>query len=142
METKLQDDIDHLHEMIKEKYDALLGEKARIDLVIDDIQKDINQGRTQTPRTELMRQQDIFRDEIRTLTKEFISDRDSLSSKISRLEDIKRKREEDIRLGKESIEYNLDNIQKYIDGGNANDVYNAIKSIKNALVIINNKLGE
>jgi hypothetical protein len=142
METKLQDDIDHLHEMIKEKYDALLGEKARIDLVIDDIQKDINQGRTQTPRTELMRQQDIFRDEIRTLTKEFISDRDSLSSKISRLEDIKRKREEDIRLGKESIEYNLDNIQKYIDGGNTNDVYNAIKSIKNALVIINNKLGE
>jgi len=142
METKLQDDIDHLHEMIKEKYDALLGEKARIDLVIDDIQKDINQGRTQTPRTELMRQQDIFRDEIRTLTKEFISDRDSLSSKISRLEDIKRKREEDIRLGKESIEYNLDNIQKYIDGGNTNDVYNAIKSIKNALVIINNKLSE
>lgn len=142
MDTKLQDDIDHLHEMIKEKYDALLGEKARIDLVIDDIQKDINQGRTQTPRTELVRQQDIFRDEIRTLTKEFISDRDSLSSKISRLEDIKRKREEDIRLGKESIEYNLDNIQKYIDGGNTNDVYNAIKSIKNALVIINNKLGE
>lgn len=142
METKLQKDIDHLHGMIKEKYDALLCEKARIDLVIDDIQKDINQGRTKTSRTELMRQQDVFRAEIKALTTEFISDRDSLSSKIERLEDIKRKREEDFRLGKESIEYNLENIQKYIDGGNANDVFHAIKSIKNALVILNNKLSE
>lgn len=140
MEAKLQADIDHLHDVIKEKYDTLVKEKDRIDLVIDDIQKDINQGRSKTPRTELMRQQDVFRAEIKALTTEFIADRDSLSSKIERLEDIKRRREEDFRLGKESIEYNIENIQRYIDGGNANDVFHAIKSIKNALVIINNKL--
>lgn len=138
----MESNIEHLRDLIKEKYDALLDEKARIDLVIDDIQKDINQGRTKTPRTELMRQQDIFRAEIKALTKEFISTRDSLSTKIERLEEIKRKREEDIRLGKVSIEYNLENIQKYIDRGNTNEVFLAIESIKNALIIINNKLSE
>jgi predicted nucleic acid-binding Zn-ribbon protein len=142
MEAKLQADIDHLHDVIKEKYDVLVNEKERIDNLVDDIQKDINQGRSKTPRTELMKQQDELKRQMNTLKKEFIGDRDSLMAKIERLEDIKRKREEEVRLGMESVEYNIENIQKYIDGGNTNDVFHAIKSIKNALVIINNKLGE
>jgi chromosome segregation ATPase len=142
MEAKLQADIDHLHDVIKEKYDTLVKEKERLDLVVDDIQKDINQGRSKTPRIELMKQQDECKAEFKVLKKQFITERDSLTAKIERLEDIKRRREEEVRLGMESIEYNLENIQKYIDGGNANDVFHAIKSIKNALVIINNKLSQ
>ena len=142
METKFQEEIDHLQCIVENKHKVFLKEKEKIHRVIDDIQKDITQGRSDTPRIELIKQQDLHQLEIKELFKEFVTDRDLLVSKITRLEESKSKYEEDIRLGKESVEYNLENIQKYLERGNANEVFLAIDSIKNALVIINNKLGE
>jgi flagellar hook-associated protein FlgK len=142
METKFEKEIEHIKSIIDEKYEKLVSDKTCIDEKIHELQKDINQGRSKTPRTELLDKQDVCRSDIRQLVKTFISERDTLQSKLTRLEDMKHKHDEDIRLGKESIEYNLENIQKYVERGNTNEVFLAIESIKNALVIINNKLNE
>ena len=140
METNFEKEIDHIKSIIDEKYEKLVSDKTHMDEKIHELQKDINQGRSKTPRTELLDKQDEYRSEIHQLVKTFISERDILQTKVTRLENIKQRHDENIRLGKESIEYNLENIQKYVDRGNANEVFLAIESIKNALVILNNKL--
>ena len=69
-----------------------------------------------------------------------MDDRDSIFSKITRLEETKRKIEEDARLGKESIDHNLKNIQDFIDRGNTNEIFVAMEAIKNSITIMNNEL--
>jgi len=133
-------EIARLEKIVEEKYEVFVRDKELISIKIHEIQKDIEQGRSKISRTDLYKHQDVLKKEIKDLTRNFMDDRDSIFSKITRLEETKRKIEEDARLGKESIDHNLKNIQDFIDRGNTNEIFVAMEAIKNSITIMNNEL--
>lgn len=140
MDIKIVEEIGRLEKIVEEKYEVFVRDKELISIKIHEIQKDIEQGRSKISRTDLYKHQDVLKKEIKDLTRNFMDDRDSIFSKITRLEETKRKIEEDARLGKESIDHNLKNIQDFIDRGNTNEIFVAMEAIKNSITIINNEL--
>ena len=140
MDIKIVEEIGRLEKIVEEKYEVFVRYKELISIKIHELQKDIEQGRSKISRTDLYKHQDVLKKEIKDLTKNFMDDRDSIFSKITRLEETKRKIEEDARLGKESIDHNLKNIQDFIDRGNTNEIFVAMEAIKNSITIINNEL--
>lgn len=140
MDTKIVEEIGRLEKIVEEKYEIFMKDKELISIKIHEIQKDIEQGRSKISRTDLYKHQDILKKEIKDLTGNFMDDRDSIFSKITRLEETKKRIEEDARLSKESIEHNIKNIQDFIDRGNTNEIFVAMKAIKNSIMIINNEL--
>tara|TARA_Y100000401_G_scaffold100820_1_gene89942 strand:- start:21 stop:470 length:450 start_codon:yes stop_codon:yes gene_type:complete len=140
MDIKIVEEIGRLEKIVEEKYEVFVRDKELISIKIHELQKDIEQGRSKISRTDLYKHQDVLKKEIKDLTKNFMDDRDSIFSKITRLEETKRKIEEDARLGKESIDHNLKNIQDFIDRGNTNEIFVAMEAIKNSITIINNEL--
>ena len=140
MDIKIVEEIGRLEKIVEEKYEAFVRDKELISIKIHEIQKDIEQGRSKISRTDLYKHQDVLKKEIKDLTRNFMDDRDSIFSKITRLEETKRKIEEDARLGKESIDHNLKNIQDFIDRGNTNEIFVAMEAIKNSITIMNNEL--
>lgn len=140
MDTKIVEEIGRLEKIVEEKYEIFMKDKELISIKIHEIQKDIEQGRSKISRTDLYKHQDILKKEIKDLTRNFMDDRDSIFSKITRLEETKKRIEEDARLSKESIEHNIKNIQDFIDRGNTNEIFVAMEAIKNSIMIINNEL--
>tara|TARA_Y100000996_G_scaffold136830_1_gene104029 strand:+ start:100 stop:549 length:450 start_codon:yes stop_codon:yes gene_type:complete len=140
MDIKIVEEIGRLEKIVEEKYEVFVKDKELISIKIHELQKDIEQGRSKISRTDLYKHQDVLKKEIKDLTRNFMDDRDSIFSKITRLEETKRKIEEDARLGKESIDHNLKNIQDFIDRGNTNEIFVAMEAIKNSITIINNEL--
>lgn len=140
MDIKIVEEIGRLEKIVEEKYEVFVRDKELISIKIHEIQKDIEQGRSKISRTDLYKHQDVLKKEIKDLTRNFMDDRDSIFSKITRLEETKRKIEEDARLGKESIDHNLKNIQDFIDRGNTNEIFVAMEAIKNSITIMNNEL--
>jgi|TARA_Y100000992_G_scaffold56587_2_gene34296 hypothetical protein len=140
MDIKIVEEIGRLEKIVEEKYEVFVRDKELISIKIHELQKDIEQGRSKISRTDLYKHQDVLKKEIKDLTRNFMDDRDSIFSKITRLEETKRKIEEDARLGKESIDHNLKNIQDFIDRGNTNEIFVAMEAIKNSITIINNEL--
>ena len=127
MDIKIVEEIGRLEKIVEEKYEVFVRDKELISIKIHEIQKDIEQGRSKISRTDLYKHQDVLKKEIKDLTRNFMDDRDSIFSKITRLEETKRKIEEDARLGKESIDHNLKNIQDFIDRGNTNEIFVAME---------------
>jgi len=140
MDIKIVEEIGRLEKIVEEKYEVFVRDKELISIKIHELQKDIEQGRSKISRTDLYKHQDVLKKEIKDLTRNFMDDRDSIFSKITRLEETKRKIEEDARLGKESIDHNLKNIQDFIDRGNTNEIFVAMEAIKNSITIMNNEL--
>ena len=133
-------EIARLEKIVEEKYEVFTKNKESILVKIHQLQKNIEQGKTETPRIELYREQDALKKDIKTLTKSFMVDRDAIYTKIVRLQETKKRMEEDARLSKESIEHNLNKIQDFVDRGNTNEVFGAMEAIKNSLIIINDEL--
>ena len=140
MDTKIEEEIGRLEKIVEEKFNTFNEEKNLVFVKIHEIQKDIDQGRSKTPRIELYKHQDDLKKEIKSLTHSFMSDRDSIYSKITRLEETKKRIEDNARLGKESVDHNLKNIQDFIDRGNTNEMFIAMEAIKNSIIIMNNEL--
>ena len=140
MDTKIEEEIGRLEKIVEEKFNTFNEEKDLLSVKIHEIQKDIDQGRSKTPRVELYKHQDDIKKDIKSLTHSFMSDRDSIYYKITRLEETKKKIEDNARLSKESIDHNLKNIQDFIDRGNTNEMYAAMEAIKNSIIIMNNEL--
>ena len=140
MDIKIVEEIGRLEKIVEEKYEVFVRDKELISIKIHEIQKDIEQGRSKISRTDLYKHQDVLKKEIKDLTRNFMDDRDSIFSKITRLEETKRKIEEDARLGKESIDHNLKNIQDFIDRGNTNEIFVAMEANKDSITIMNNEL--
>ena len=140
MDTKIEEEIGRLEKIVDEKFTTFNEEKDLLFVKIHEIQKDIEQGRSKTPRVELYKHQDDIKKDIKSLTHSFMSDRDSIYYKITRLEETKKKIEDNARLSKESIDHNLKNIQDFIDRGNTNEMFAAMEAIKNSIIIMNNEL--
>lgn len=140
MDIKIVEEIGRLEKIVEEKYEVFVRDKELISIKIHELQKDIEQGKSKISRTDLYKHQDILKKEIKELTRNFMDVRESIFSKITRLEETKRKIEEDARLGKESIDHNLKSIQDFIDRGNTNEIFVAMEAIKNSITIINNEL--
>jgi hypothetical protein len=140
MDIKIVEEIGRLEKIVEEKYEVFTRDKELISIKIHELQKDIEQGKSKISRTDLYKHQDILKKEIKELTRNFMGVRESIFSKITRLEETKRKIEEDARLGKESIDHNLKSIQDFIDRGNTNEIFVAMEAIKNSITIINNEL--
>jgi len=140
MDIKIVEEIGRLEKIVEEKYEVFTRDKELISIKIHELQKDIEQGKSKISRTDLYKHQDILKKEIKELTRNFMDVRESIFSKITRLEETKRKIEEDARLGKESIDHNLKSIQDFIDRGNTNEIFVAMEAIKNSITIINNEL--
>ena len=98
MDTKIEEEIGRLEKIVEEKFNTFNEEKDLLSVKIHEIQKDIDQGRSKTPRVELYKHQDDIKKEIKSLTHSFMSDRDSIYSKITRLEETKKKIEDNLSL--------------------------------------------
>ena len=140
MDTKIEEEIGRLEKIVEEKFNTFNEEKDLLSVKIHEIQKDIDQGRSKTPRVELYKHQDDIKKDIKSLTHSFMSDRDSIDYKITSLDETKKKIEDNARLSKESIDHNLKNIQDFIDRGNTNEMFIAMEAIKNSIIIMNNEL--